>query len=89
MADKKFKLSSGKDVVLLEMSVDDIDFCNDVAQIVFDTEGNQVIRHMSKARTAWIRKGVKNADDKFIKTLSDEEKNELSIKIREYQELGE
>jgi hypothetical protein len=44
---------------------------------------------MAKARTAWIRKGVKNADDKFIKTLSDEEKNELSIKIREYQELGE
>ena len=34
MADKKFKLSSGKDVVLLEMSVDDIDFCNDVTQIV-------------------------------------------------------
>ena len=41
MADKKFKLSSGKDVVLLEMSVDDIDFCNDVTQVVFDNEGNQ------------------------------------------------
>ena len=89
MADKKFKLSSGKDVVLLEMSVDDIDFCNDVTQIVFDSEGNQILKNMSKARTARIRKGVKNADDKFIKTLSDEEKNELSIKIREYQELGE
>ena len=89
MADKKFKLSSGKDVVLLEMSVDDIDFCNDVTQIVFDTEGNQILKNMAKARTAWIRKGVKNADDKFIKTLSDEEKNELSIKIREYQDLGE
>ena len=89
MADKKFKLSSGKDVVLLEMSVDDIDFCNDVTQIVFDTEGNQILKNMAKARTAWIRKGVINADDKFIKTLSDEEKNELSIKIREYQELGE
>ena len=53
MADKKFKLSSGKDVVLLEMSVDDIDFCNDVAQIVFDNEGNQIIRNMAKARTAY------------------------------------
>ena len=89
MADKKFKLSSGKDVVLLEMSVDDIDFCNDVAQIVFDTEGNQVIRHMSKARTSWIRKGVKNADDKFIKSLTEADKNELSTRVREYQELGE
>ena len=89
MADKKFKLSSGKEVILLEMSVDDIDFCNDVAQIVFDTEGNQVIRHMSKARTAWIRKGVKNANDKFIKSLTETDKNELSTKVREHQELGE
>ena len=89
MADKKFKLSSGKDVVLLEMSVDDIDFCNDVTQIFFDTEGNQILKNMAKARTAWIRKGVKNADDKFIKSLSEADKNELSLKIREHQELGE
>jgi hypothetical protein len=89
MADKKFKLSSGKEVILLEMSVDDIDFCNDVTQIVFDKEGNQIIKNMSQARTAWIRKGVKKADDKFIKSLSETDKNELSIKIREYQELGE
>ena len=89
MADKKFKLSSGKDVVLLEMSVDDIDFCNDVTQVVFDTEGNQILKNMAKARTAWIRKGVKNADDKFIKSLSEADKNELSLKIREHQELGE
>ena len=89
MADKNFKLSSGKDVVLLEMSVDDIYFCNDVTQVVFDNEGNQIIKNMAKARTAWIRKGVKNADDKFIKSLSEADKNELSLKIREHQELGE
>ena len=44
---------------------------------------------MAKARTAWIRKGVKNADDKFIKSLSEADKTELSLKIREHQELGE
>tara|TARA_R100001510_G_C7570666_1_gene147192 strand:- start:239 stop:505 length:267 start_codon:yes stop_codon:yes gene_type:complete len=86
---KKFKLTSGKEVTLLEMSVDDIDFCSDVTQIVFDKEGNQTIKNMSAARTAWIRKGVKGANDKFIKTLSDIDKNELSLKVREYQELGE
>jgi|TARA_A100001388_G_C28560050_1_gene399142 hypothetical protein len=86
---KKFKLTSGKEVTLLEMSVDDIDFCSDVTQIVFDKEGNQIIKNMSAARTAWIRKGVKGANDKFIKTLSDTDKNELSLKVREYQELGE
>tara|TARA_R100000734_G_scaffold18712_2_gene16242 strand:+ start:1207 stop:1473 length:267 start_codon:yes stop_codon:yes gene_type:complete len=86
---KKFKLTSGKEVTLLEMSVDDIDFCSDVTQIVFDKEGNQIIKNMSAARTAWIRKGVKGANDKFIKALSDTDKNELSLKVREYQELGE
>ena len=86
---KKFKLTSGKEVTLLEMSVDDIDFCSDVTQIVFDKEGNQIIKNMSAARTAWLRKGVKGANDKFIKTLSDTDKNELSLKVREYQELGE
>ncbi len=86
---KKFKLTSGKEVTLLEMSVDDIDFCSDVTQIVFDKEGNQIIKNMSAARTAWIRKGVKGANDKFIKSLSDTDKNELSLKVREYQELGE
>ena len=89
MANKKFKLSSGKEVTLIEMSVDDIDFCNDVTQIVFDKEGNQIIKNMSAARTAWIRRGVKGADDKFIKSLKEEDKNELSLKIREKQELGE
>ena len=89
MANKKLKLASGKEVTIIEMSVDDIDFCSDVTNVVFDKEGNQILRNISAARTAWIRKGVKNADDTFIKKLTEEEKNELSLKIRESQELGE
>lgn len=89
MANKKLKLTSGKEVTIIEMSVDDIDFCSDVTNIVFDKEGNQILRNISAARTAWIRKGVKNADDTFIKKLTEEEKNELSLKVRENQELGE
>ena len=83
------KLSTGKEVKLKEMSVDDIDYCNDLPQMRY--EGNEVvaITNLAKARTAWIRKGVKNADDKFIKSLSEADKNELSLKIREHQELGE
>ena len=89
MANKKVKLTSGKEVTLIEMSVDDIDFCNDVTNIVFDKQGNQILRNISAARAAWIRKGVKVADDKFIKTLTEDDKNELSTQIRESQELGE
>mgnify|MGYP001039419141 CR=1 FL=1 len=89
MANKKFKLASGKEVMFVEMSVDEIDYCNDVPTIQQDKDGNSIIKNMSAARTAWIRKGVKNATDKFIKTFTEDDKNELAIKIREHQNLGE
>lgn len=83
------KLKSGIKVELKEMSVDDIDFCNDLPQMRY--EGNEIvaITNLAKARTAWIRKGVKGADDKFIKGLSDDDKNELSLAVQEFQRLGE
>ena len=83
------KLKSGVEVELREMSVDDIDFCNDLPQMRY--EGNEIvaITNLAKARTAWIRKGVKGADDDFIKVLSDDEKNELSLAVQEFQRLGE
>ena len=83
------KLKSGVEVELKEMSVDDIDFCNDLPQMRY--EGNEIvaITNLAKARTAWIRKGVEGADDKFIKGLSDDDKNELSLAVQEFQRLGE
>jgi len=71
------------------MSVDEIDFCNDLPQMRYENDEVVAITNLSKARTAWIRKGVVGADDKFIKSLSDSEKNELSIAVQEYQRLGE
>ena len=83
------KLSTGKETKIKEMSVDDIDYCNDLPQMRY--EGNEIvaITNLAKARTAWIRKGVEGVDDAFIKSLTDEEKNELSLAIQEYQRLGE
>jgi hypothetical protein len=83
------KLSTGKEIKLKEMSVDDIDYCNDLPQMRY--EGNEIVAvaNLAKARTAWIRKGVEGADDKFIKSLSEDEKNELSLAVQEYQRLGE
>ena len=83
------KLKSGVEVKLKEMSVDDIDFCNDLPQMRY--EGNEIvaITNLAKARTAWIRKGVEGADDKFIKGLGDDDKNELSLAVQEFQRLGE
>ena len=86
---KSIKLGSDREVKVKEMSVDDIDFCNDVPEMKYDGDNLVAIKNLSKARTAWIRKGVDGADDKFIKSLSDDEKNELSIAIQDYQRLGE
>ena len=83
------KLSSGKEVKLKEMSVDDIDYCNDLPQMRYENNEVVSIMNLAKARTAWIRKGVEGADDKFIKSLSEDEKNELSLAVQEYQRLGE
>jgi len=86
---KDIKLNSGKEVKIKEMSVDDIDFCNDVPEMKYDGDNLVTIKNLSKARTAWIRRGVEGADDNFIKSLNDDDKNELSVAIQDYQRLGE
>tara|TARA_E500000305_G_scaffold105864_2_gene103755 strand:- start:1138 stop:1401 length:264 start_codon:yes stop_codon:yes gene_type:complete len=86
---KEIKLSTDKKVKIREMSVDDIDFCNDVPEMKYDNNELVTIKNLAKARTAWIRKGVDGADDKFIKSLTDDEKNEISVAVQEYQRLGE
>ena len=85
----KHKLSTGKEIKLKEMSVDDMDYCNDLPQMRY--EGNEIvaITNLAKARTAWIRKGAEGVDDSFIKSLTEDEKNELSLAIQEHQRLGE
>ena len=85
----KHTLSEGIEVELKEMSVDDIDVCNDMPQMRYEGSEVVAITNLAKARTAWIRKGVKGADDSFIKSLTDSEKNELSLAIQDFQRLGE
>ena len=86
---KSIKLNTGREIKIKEMSVDDIDFCSDIPEMKYDGDNLVAIKYLSKARTAWIRKGVEGADDNFIKTLSDDEKNELSVAVQDYQRLGE
>ena len=83
------KLSTGKEVKLKEMSVDDIDYCNDIPQMRYEGSEMVAITNLAKARTAWIRKGVEGVDDSFIKSLNEDEKNELSLAVQEYKRLGE
>tara|TARA_R100000458_G_C8072656_1_gene110764 strand:+ start:295 stop:558 length:264 start_codon:yes stop_codon:yes gene_type:complete len=85
----KHKLSTGKETKLKEMSVDDMDYCNDLPQMRYEGSEIVAITNLAKARTAWIRRGVEGADDSFIKSLTENEKNELSLAVQEHQRLGE
>ena len=87
---KKVKLKSGKEVKIKEMSIDDIDACSDLMTFSMKGDNISTIHGISKARTSWLRKGIGgDVSDKFLKSLSEDEKNELSQKIQEHQRLGE
>ena len=94
-------LESGRKVELNEMSIDDVDFCNDVTTYMYNEDGSSSIKGISKARTTWLRRGIKGGDfnnfsldgkfasDSVIRQLKDDERNELMQKIQAYQQLGE
>ena len=100
---KTVELSSKKKIDIKEMTIDEVDFCQDLAVANFDSKGN--ISHVSglaTTRTAWLRRGIIGGDfkdfktdakgfplDSVLKQLNEEEKNELVALIHEYQSLGE
>ena len=85
---KKITLKSGKKATLLEMSVDVFDECMD--SIIYEQNGSDIIiKNQFSLSTKWIRNGIEGADDKFIKSLSMEERAELQLAIQDYNSLGE
>jgi hypothetical protein len=99
---KNVTLESGRKVKLKEMSIDDIDFCTDITTIVYDEQGGlSTVKGISKARTAWLRRGIEGGDfknfssngsvvgDGTLKELSEAEKNELMQLVQSYQNMGE
>ena len=102
MAKKIVELSTKRKVDLKEMSLDEVDFCNDIPIVKYEDGEVSHIVGLSKSRTAWIRRGILGGDfksfdidkngyptDLVLKQLSELEKNELVIAIQKYQELGE
>lgn len=96
------KLSSGRKVMIREMTIDDIDECKDSIKILFDKKGlPSTVVGLNKQKTLWIRKGLGGGDfktwkgsskivpDSVIKELKEKEKDELCSLIQEYQDLGE
>ena len=98
MADKKLK--SGRKVKIKSMSVDQIDECTDIPEVIFEGGSVKTILNSSKARTQWIRYGLAGGDfkdykdinviatDRVIKQMNIEEKDELMTLIQDAQVLG-
>ena len=92
------KLSTKRKVVLKEMSIDDMDHCNDMLRLGVDKDGYYQ-QGINKMQTAWIRKGLSGGDfkiaingvvpDSVIRELNETEKIELVGLIKEYNNLGE
>ena len=86
MANKKIVLDSGRECVTSIMMKD-----GEISSV----------SNVSKARTSWIRKGLKGGkfkeyktingvpSDSVLKELTEDEKNQLSSMIQEYQKVGE
>ena len=85
----KKKLKSSKEVVLKEISIYDMDSCNDLQHICQESDGGISIYGLNKSNTAWIRKGVEGSDDKFIKSLTEVEKIELVGLVKSFNSMGE
>ena len=102
MSKKTVELKSKRKVDLKEMSIDEVDFCNDLSVLIYEDGVVSHVSGLSKTRTAWLRRGIKGGDFKVFKTgadgypedsvlkqLTESEKNELAILVQEYQNLGE
>ena len=103
MAKKNVELSSGRKIQLKEMSIDDVDFCSDMTEVVYNEAGEvSTVKGVSRSRTAWLRRGIAGGDfkdfsvnakglveDTALKELNEAEKNELMTLVQGYQSLGE
>ena len=85
---KKITLKSGVKTTLVEMSVDAFDKCMDSVRFE-EVDGQSVIKNQFALSTLWIRNGVDGVADKFIKSLSINDRVELQLAIQEYNSLGE
>ena len=101
LKDNEVILDSKRKVAMREMSIDDMDYCADLTIVRFENGEATGVSNMAKARTAWLRRGIKGGDfksfkmdgdfiaDSVIKQLNEDEKNELSLFIQEFQRVGE
>ena len=87
----EMKLKSGKKIKLKDVSIDERDEMLDSVEYQYDEKGSpKGMKMMNTTMTKWIRVGVDgDTSDKFLKTLSLEDRTEIFIKMQEYLMVGE
>ena len=87
----EFKLESGSKIKLKDVSIDERDEMLDSVQYEMDSDGNVgQIKMMHSTMTKWIRIGINgDTSDKFLKTLTLEDRTEIFTKMQSYYLVGE
>ena len=78
----KFKLKSGKEITLNELTVDQRDELLDSVDYSTDEDGGFKIKMLHTTMTKFIRASVKGSDDKFLSKLSFNDKSEIYQKVQ-------
>ena len=85
------KLETGRKLKLKDVSLDERDELLDSVEYQFDAKGKvQGVKMMNSTITKWLRMGLDgDTSDKFLKTLTFEERTELFLKMQESILVGE
>ena len=87
----EFKTKSGKKVSFKDISIDDKDMLLDSVEYEMKEDGSVGnVRMLNTTMTKWIRTCIDgDSSDKFLKTLSMEDRVEIFISLQDYIVLGE
>ena len=87
----KIKLTTGREVGIKDVSLDERDEMLDSVEYVFNDKGAITgVKMMHSTITKWLRIGLNGkADDKYIRSLSFEERTEIFLSMQEKLLTGE
>ena len=85
------KLETGRKLKLKDVSLDERDELLDSVEYQFDAKGKvQGVKMMNSTITKWLRMGLDgDTSDKFLKTLTFEERVEIFTQMQESIMVGE
>ena len=85
------KLETGRKLKLKDVSLDERDELLDSVEYQMDSKGKvKGVKMMNTTGTKWLRLGLDgDTSDKFLKTLTFEERTELFLKMQESILVGE